>query len=161
MGELDAELRSAVAAAGSDDVRERRLAAVGIEAEAAMGDAAMALHMGRLHDQQPGARISQHAEMGQVPVARAAVIGAVLAHRRDRDAIVQREAGKLDRREQLAGHEGRDRRVGGAEARNAEHDIEGRGPTKGDQLRGRLDGPDFYGNHHGNHHGTEAPPLEL
>ncbi len=105
MGELDAEFGGAVAPADIDDVLERRLAIVGIQSEASMGDAAMALHVGRLDDQQAGAGIGEHAEMGDVPVARAAVIGAVLAHRRDDDSIVQLDAGKLDRGEQRRCHE--------------------------------------------------------
>ena len=105
MGELDAELRGAVAPADVDDVLEGRFAVVRIEAEAAMGDAAVALHMGRLDDDEAGSRISEHAEMGDVPVAGAAVIGAVLAHRRDDDAVVELDAGELDGREQRCGHE--------------------------------------------------------
>ena len=105
MGELDAEFRGAVAPAGVDDVLERRLAIIGIKSEAAVSDAPVALHMGRLHDEQAGAGIGEHAEMGHVPVVRAAVIGAVLAHRRDDDAIVEFDAGKFDGREQRGGHE--------------------------------------------------------
>ncbi len=40
-------------------------------------------------DHQPGAGIRQHAEMGHVPVVADAVVGAVLAHRRDDDAVRQ------------------------------------------------------------------------
>jgi len=39
-----------------------------------------------------------------MPGARNAVIGAVLTHRRDHDAVGKIEAGKLDRREKCAGH---------------------------------------------------------
>ena len=41
-----------------DDARERRLVVVGVEAEAAVGDAAVALDMGRLDDHQRGAGIA-------------------------------------------------------------------------------------------------------
>ena len=88
-----------------DDVRERRLAGVGVEAEAAVADAATPLHVAHLRHHQPGAGIRQHAEMGHVPVGGDAVIGAVLAHRRDHDAVRKLEVGEPDRREQGAGHE--------------------------------------------------------
>ena len=70
-----------------------------------MGDAAVTLHMGRLDDDEAGAGIGEHAEMGDVPIAGAAVTGAVLAHRRDDDAVVELDAGELDGREQRCGHE--------------------------------------------------------
>ena len=104
MGELDAELGRAVAPADVDDVLERRFAVVRIEPEATVRNAAMAFHMGRLHDDEAGAGIGEHAEMGDVPVAGGAVIGAVLAHRRHDNAIVELDAGKLDRGEQRYGH---------------------------------------------------------
>ena len=45
------------------------------------------LDMRRFKDEKPGAGICQHAEMGHVPVVGDAVVGAVLAHRRDDDAV--------------------------------------------------------------------------
>ena len=104
MRELDAELGRADALAMQHDARERVLAGVGIDAEAAMGDAAVPLDMGRFEHQQAGAGIRQHAEMGHVPVIGDAVVGAVLAHRRDDDPVRQCEIGKLDRREQSTRH---------------------------------------------------------
>ena len=65
-----------------------------------MADAAVALDMGRLDDQERRAGIGQHAEMHHVPVGGAAVIGAVLAHGRDHDAVCKFEVGKLIGREQ-------------------------------------------------------------
>jgi hypothetical protein len=85
-----------------NDMLQRRLAGVGIKAEAAVGDAAAALHMGRLDHQHAGAGIGQHAEMGDVPIGTDAVVGAVLAHRRDDDAVGKLEAGEFDGREQSA-----------------------------------------------------------
>ena len=104
MGELDTELGGAGAPAEIDDAPECRLVLVGIKPHAAMGDAAVALHMGRLDDDEAGARVRQHAEMGDVPVGGAAVDRAVLAHRRDDDAIFQFDATEADRRKQGAGH---------------------------------------------------------
>ena len=69
-----------------------------------MGDAAAPLHVGRLHHDQVRARVGEHGEMAEVPIGGGAVVGAVLAHGRDDDAILEREVGKLDRREQGAGH---------------------------------------------------------
>ena len=94
--ELDAEL-------GGADPRQCAmtrciacLVGVGIEPGAAVGDAAVPLDVGRLDHQQAGAGIRQHAEMRHVPVGRAAVIGAVLAHRRDHDAVGEFETGEPD-----------------------------------------------------------------
>ena len=71
-----------------------------------MGDAAVALDMGRLDDHQSGAGIGQHAEMHQVPVIGAAVVGRILAHRRDDEAVGKLETGELDGREQSTAHGG-------------------------------------------------------
>ena len=104
MGELNGELRGADAATVINDPLERRLAVVGIEPETAVRDPAAPLDMGRFDDQQPGAGIRQHAEMGHVPVVADAVVGAVLAHRRHHDAVRKREFGKFYGREQSARH---------------------------------------------------------
>src|SRR5215510_6517342 len=104
MGELDAELRRAIAAAVGYDARKRRFAIVRIEPEAAVADAAAALDAGRLdHDQRrPG--IGEHAEVVDVPVGGHAVVGAVLAHGRDDDAVREFEIGELNGRKQGTGH---------------------------------------------------------
>ena len=94
----------AVAAAMGDDARERRFAVVGIEPEAAVADAAAALDAGRLDHDQRGAGIGEHAEMIDVPVGGDAVVGAVLAHGRDDDAVRELEIGEPDRRKQGTGH---------------------------------------------------------
>src|SRR5262249_16881732 len=46
----------------------------------------------------------QHAEVRDVPVVAHAVVGAVLAHGRDDDAVVESEIGEPERREQSGGH---------------------------------------------------------
>ncbi len=106
MGELDGELCRSDVPAMRDDAIERLLAGIGIEPEAAVGDAAVALDMGRLDDQHAGAGIRQHAEMGHVPVVGDAVVGAVLAHRRNDDAVGNVEVGEPYGREQGTRHEG-------------------------------------------------------
>ncbi len=105
MPDLDPELRRAVTPAIGDGAGERRLVVVRIDAETPMGDAAAALHGRRLDDEQGRAGIGQHAEMDEMPVVGAAVVGAVLAHGRDDDAVCQLEAVEPDRREQMTGHE--------------------------------------------------------
>ncbi len=104
MGKLDAELRGPGTPAEISDALERRFAFVGIEPQAAMGDAAVALHMGRLDNDEAGAGIRQHAKVSDVPVGRATVDGAVLTHRRHDDAVVQFDAAEPDRRKQGAVH---------------------------------------------------------
>ena len=104
MGDLDAELGVAHAARLRDHARQRGFVVVGVQAEAAMGDAAMALDMGRLHHHQRGAGIRQHAEMHQMPVVGAAVVGRVLAHGRDHDAVGKLQAGQPIGREKGAAH---------------------------------------------------------
>jgi len=69
-----------------------------------VADAAAPLDAGRLdHDQRrPG--IGQHAKVVDVPVGRHAVVGAVLAHGGDHDAVREFEIGELDGRKQGTGH---------------------------------------------------------
>ena len=104
MGELHTELGAAVAAAMGDDARQRRLAVIRVEPEAAMSDAATALDAGGLDHDQRGAGIGEHAEMVEVPVVGDAVVGAVLAHGRDDDPVRELEIGEPDRRKQGTGH---------------------------------------------------------
>ena len=61
-------------------------------------------HRGRLEDHQAGARQREVAEVDQVPVARRAVDGRVLAHRRDDDPVGKRQAAESQRVEQVSGH---------------------------------------------------------
>ena len=98
MGNLDAELGGTDTPQMSNHARERGLAIVGVKPEAAMRDAAAALDVGHLHHQQACPRIGEHAEMGHMPIARAAIVGAVLAHRRDDNAIGELKPGKPDGR---------------------------------------------------------------
>ena len=84
-----------------DHPRHCRFVVVVVEAAAAVGDASFARDMGRLHHQQPGAGIGEMAEVDEMPVVHAAVVGRVLAHRRDDDAVGQRDAAELDGSEEL------------------------------------------------------------
>ena len=105
VGKLNGELGAADAPAMGHDPLQRRLAGVGIEAEAAMGNTAEALDMGRFDDDQPGAGIRQHAEVGHVPIGSNAVVGAVLAHRRNHDAVREIEIRQPQRRKQSTRHD--------------------------------------------------------
>ncbi len=97
MGRCEEALRAAWAswiaelggagAAMRDHARERGLVGIGIKAHAAVGDAAVALHVRGLDHHQRRAGIGQHAEMAEMPVVGAAVVGTVLAHGGDDDAV--------------------------------------------------------------------------
>jgi hypothetical protein len=113
MGELDAEARTR----RRQPLRRRqlachrRLAGIRIEARAAMGDAADALHAGGLDHHEAGAGHGELRPVLAVPHRiGATVVGAVLAHRRDDDAVGQLQRPKTKRREQGCGH-GDDRAV--------------------------------------------------
>jgi hypothetical protein len=88
------------------DCRQHRLqrgfGRVIIEAEIAGCDAADGFHGGRFDHEHGGARQGHIAEMDHVPVGGAAIFGRILAHRRNDDAIRQREVAQLEGREQGA-----------------------------------------------------------
>jgi hypothetical protein len=88
---------------------------VGIEPEAAVRDAAAPLDVGHLEGHHAGAGHRQHHPVLQVPVGGRAVVGGILAHRRDGDAVRKIEAADLDRREERGGHVG-SRRVSPAQS---------------------------------------------
>jgi hypothetical protein len=102
MGELNAKSSRADAPAMRDHAHQRSLTGIRIKTQTTMGDAAVTLNVGHLDDDKSGARIGEHAQMGDVPIARAAVVGAVLAHRRDDYAVVEFQIGKPNRGEQNA-----------------------------------------------------------
>jgi len=92
---LNRKLCLADAVAMVDYALQGRFAGVGIKPEATVGDPAVALDMGGLDHQERGAGICQHAQMGHVPVD--AVVSALLAHRRNGDAVGKLEIGKFHR----------------------------------------------------------------
>src|SRR3546814_10705338 len=100
MGKLRAEPGAAVASAEGDDAGERRLILVRIEAEVVMRDAPARLDGRRPGDQQARSRERELAEMGEVPVRGATILGAVFAHRREDDAVGQ-EIGRASCRERV------------------------------------------------------------
>ena len=88
----------------SDDARPLRGLFVVPDAGAARRDAALGRDGGRLGDDQAGTADGVRAEMDQVPVVDDAVIRRVLAHRRHRDAVLQRDGFERELVEQ-GGHE--------------------------------------------------------
>ena len=70
-----------------------------VHAGAAGRDAALAADVGHLGDHQPGAADRAAAEVHEVPVVGRAVLGRVLAHRRDDDAVREHEVAQAERRE--------------------------------------------------------------
>jgi hypothetical protein len=99
MGELHAEFRASVLAEEGNDARQRLLVRVGIEAEAHRRNAPGRLDRGRFGDHQPQICERVGAEVDGVPLARIAVLRGVPAHRRQHDAIVERQSAQRNRRE--------------------------------------------------------------
>ena len=91
VAELHGDRHAGVATHGRQPARQRGLVVVRVEAEVGRRDAAFGLDRGGLDDEQPGARHGQLAQVHQVPVAGIAVLDGVLAHRRDDDAVGQRQ----------------------------------------------------------------------
>ena len=89
VGELNAEAgtRRRDPSRRRERPRRRGLVVVAVEAEAAMGDAAAPFHAGRLDGDEAGPRHGEHHPVLDVPVGGRAVIGRVLAHGRDGNAV--------------------------------------------------------------------------
>nr|GEU28584.1 hypothetical protein [Tanacetum cinerariifolium] len=77
-----------------------------VQAHVGMADAPFRQHGRRFDGEQRGARLRQLAQVHLVPVVHAAVGGRVLAHRRDHDAVLQREIADVQRCKQLWGRHG-------------------------------------------------------
>ena len=93
MGQLDAD-RHVLRVGEVDDPAQRRHLMVRPQAEIAYPDTAMRRDRGALRQDQPGPAQDELAEMDQVPVGRATVLGRVLAHRRDHNPVLQRQPPK-------------------------------------------------------------------
>ncbi len=83
------------------DTAKRRCLCVVPKAKVAMRAAALFSNGGRLGKDQPGAAHGEPAQMHQMPVIRDAVPGAILAHRRYRDAVAESDRFQSIGREQL------------------------------------------------------------
>jgi hypothetical protein len=73
---------------------------VGPDANIAVGNTAMHFDRSRFGEDQPGATLRHLAQMHQVPVVNEAVFRRVGAHRRDHDAVLERDAAQFGRRKQ-------------------------------------------------------------
>ena len=97
--ELDAEFRAGQGdgARGVQHPPQRVFAGVGIKAEAAVRDAPLARHARRFQNDRRRARHGVVHDELQVPVRRAAVVGRILAHGRDGDAVGHAHGAKIKR----------------------------------------------------------------
>ena len=105
MRELHAEFRGAELTIETNDMSERLLVRIRVEAQAHGRNAPGRLDRCSLGDREPkiGQRVG--AEMNGVPLARMAILRGILAHRREHDPVVQRQSSQRDGREQPAcGH---------------------------------------------------------
>ena len=84
-----------------DRLAQGALVGVAVEAQAFMRDAARAQHRRGFHHHQAVATHGELAQMKIVPVRSATVLGLVLAHRRNHDAVVERHAAQSKGRKQL------------------------------------------------------------
>lgn len=104
MSDLNAEFGAAHAACLRNHPRQSRFIVVRVKAQAAMRDAAVPFDMGCLHNHQRCAGMRHHAKVHEVPVIGAAVIGRILAHGRNDDAVGKLKAGHTKGRKQGTGH---------------------------------------------------------
>ncbi len=79
------------------DAAKRRDLFVAPQSQIAVRDAAALLHRRGLDKHQPGAAGSELAEVHQVPVVGAAVVGRVLTHGRDHYAVLQANTAQVER----------------------------------------------------------------
>ena len=91
MGELDRERHRRLRAHGSQDTVQCSFRGVGPEPEVARRNAPLGLDRGGLDGEQARARQRQVAEVDEMPIAGRTFDGTVLAHRRDHDAVLQRQ----------------------------------------------------------------------
>ena len=103
MAELDRDRHVRPAPHARQHPRHRLLVGVRPQAGVAVADAPFRRDRGRLDRQQRRAGQRQLAEVDDVPVGHAAVLGRILAHRRDDDAVAKLEAADIERAEQ-SGH---------------------------------------------------------
>jgi hypothetical protein len=94
MGELDCRHRTMIAQEGCYAC-ERRDMRVAPQTHIAMRDAAVLRHRGCLDHDDAGAAEREAAEMHEMPIVGHAVIGRILAHRRDDDAILGLDAAQF------------------------------------------------------------------
>src|SRR3954454_23583124 len=87
----------------ADDAREELDVFVLIYAEVPIGDAAARLNSTRLEDDERCPTDGTAAMVDEVPVGRKTVGAGVLAHRRNHDAVLERDIAHAERLEQVGG----------------------------------------------------------
>ena len=101
--ELDRDRHVGPAAHALEHPRQRRFGVVRPQPEIARRDPPLGHHRRRLDRQQRRARKREMSEMDHVPVGRAPLVGRVLTHRRDDDAISEFQAADTVWRNRWAG----------------------------------------------------------
>ena len=102
---LDAQFRHTMKAAEVDHSLQRPFIFVAVESEAMLGNTPHPGDVGRLGNQQAAGTHRELPEVHQVPVGGRAVLGHVLAHRRNHDTVGQFEPAKFEGGKKCAGHE--------------------------------------------------------
>jgi len=102
--ELDAHRHVREVANVGNQLRQRGLVGVGIEAEALRGNTPLRAHRCRLENCEARARQREGAGVLPVPRRGRAIDRAVLAQRRNHNPVFQREIAQMDGREELRGH---------------------------------------------------------
>jgi hypothetical protein len=89
-----------------NDAGEGGFTVVGIKPKTAMGDASSTFHPCGFNYHQGCPRVSEHAQVVDVPIIRNAVIGAVLTHRRDDNPVFEIKLRETNGGKESAGHGG-------------------------------------------------------
>ena len=104
MGQLDDHRHVRPTAHTFEHALHRRFGTVIVQADVTVGDAPFRADRGRLDRQRARARERQLPEMHLVPVGHLAVLGRILAHRSDDDAVGEPQPANLNRFEQSRHH---------------------------------------------------------
>ena len=99
MAELDRDLRVGLGMDEIDEPLPGALVLVGVEAGAAGRDAPLRRNAGHFGEDEAGAALGALGVMHEVPIVRRAVLGLVLRHRRDADAVLQLQPAHAQRHE--------------------------------------------------------------
>ena len=99
MRELHADLAAGPLPYERNDARHGVFVLVGIETKVRIGDASLGAHVCRFEEGQTWSGQCVVTEIYNVPIVRVAISRRVLAHRRDHDPVLERQAAQRDGRE--------------------------------------------------------------
>ena len=102
MGELDCDRHVGMSANQFQNLGQRGLVLVRPEAEIVRADAAFRHDSRRLDNQEACARQRKVAQVNRMPIRRAAILGRILAHGRNHDAVAHVERADLKGSEKRA-----------------------------------------------------------